>query len=57
MKKCVICNDYVISGVGHNPAPVKNDGRCCGVCNDIVVIPARLAMMIGGIGREGSTES
>ena len=26
---------------GHNAEPV-NDGRCCDVCNDTVVIPARL---------------
>ena len=27
---------------GHNAQPV-NDGRCCGSCNSLVVIPARLA--------------
>jgi hypothetical protein len=43
--KCVICEENVINGVGHNPAPVKGEGRCCGVCNDLVVIPARLAMI------------
>ena len=26
---------------GHNAEPV-NDGRCCTVCNDLVVIPARI---------------
>lgn len=29
---------------GHNAEPVNN-GRCCTVCNDTVVIPARLNMM------------
>ena len=27
--------------LGNNAAPVNN-GRCCDVCNDLVVIPARL---------------
>jgi len=42
MKKCVICKEYVIGGYGHNPDPVEIEGRCCGVCNENVVIPARL---------------
>jgi len=29
---------------GHNAEPV-NDGRCCTVCNDTVVIPARINLM------------
>ena len=29
---------------GHNAEPV-NDGRCCTVCNNTVVIPRRLADM------------
>ena len=31
---------------GHNAQPVNN-GRCCGKCNDTVVIPARMSIMIG----------
>ena len=42
MKKCVICKEYVIGGCGHNPDPVEIEGRCCGVCNETVVIPARI---------------
>ena len=42
MKKCVICGEYAIFGYGHNPDPIKIEGRCCGVCNQNVVIPARL---------------
>ena len=30
---------------GHNPRPLKNEGRCCDVCNHTKVIPARLGMM------------
>lgn len=32
---------------GHNAQPV-NDGRCCDVCNDTVVIPTRIARLTGG---------
>jgi hypothetical protein len=38
---CVICG-YEILGFGNNALPVK-DGQCCGMCNDTVVIPKRLA--------------
>lgn len=30
---------------GHNPDPVKDQGKCCSRCNYEVVIPARLDMM------------
>lgn len=37
---CSICEgDY--SGYGHSARPI-NDGRCCDVCNDTVVIPTRI---------------
>jgi len=44
---CVICN-YPIGLLGendggHNADPVAA-GRCCGMCNDTLVIPARLAL-------------
>jgi len=29
---------------GHNAEPV-NSGRCCSVCNDFMVIPARIARL------------
>ena len=38
---CVICG-YEILGFGNNALPVKV-GQCCGMCNDTVVIPRRLA--------------
>ena len=42
--KCCICGSTIGSmGYGHDPAPVKNKGRCCDVCNDTKVIPQRLA--------------
>jgi len=39
---CCICGEP-IEGYGNNPAPVKDEGRCCDACNIKFVIPARLA--------------
>jgi hypothetical protein len=51
MKKCSICKQPIQpdrlpypsgwSG-GHNAEPI-NSGRCCGMCNDLVVTPRRMA--------------
>ena len=43
---CSICG-RVFDGWGHNPLPVRPsvDERCCEVCNDASVIPARLGML------------
>ena len=41
---CCFCGDDV-GRYGHNPAPVSDTGRCCDVCNQMVVIPARMSMM------------
>jgi hypothetical protein len=37
---CVICH-RAFEEYGHNAMPVRS-GRCCNVCNDAVIIPARL---------------
>ncbi len=40
--ECSLCGD-TFTGYGHNPAPLAHhDQRCCDVCNDTKVIPARL---------------
>ena len=43
-KICCICGKPFV-GYGNNPYPVVKDenARCCDTCNDIVVIPARIA--------------
>ena len=41
---CCICGEE-FDGYGNNPAPVKEDGRCCDACNRKFVIPARLEQM------------
>jgi hypothetical protein len=40
---CSICK-RPFYGYGNNAQPVNN-GRCCGECNDMVVIPARMIDM------------
>ena len=44
--KCSICGHTIKPDVngwsgGHNPWPI-NDGKCCGKCNDEVVVPRRI---------------
>ena len=47
--KCCICGNEFQSGEwGNNPYPVKEDGECCSVCNDMFVVPA----MIKGMNHE-----
>jgi len=40
---CCICGEE-FEGFGNNPYPVNKDenARCCDICNDTVVIPARI---------------
>ena len=50
MKKCSICKQPIQpdpSGWsdGHNSEPV-NKGRCCGMCNDMIVTPKRISQYI-----------
>ena len=52
MNQCALCvgyidllrnaEDEVIWNAGHNAAPLS-EGRCCTSCNDLHVVPARLA--------------
>ena len=57
--QCSICLDEIEVGPGgwsegHNAQPVA-EGRCCRVCNDTIVIPARLSMVFGVLKeKEGS---
>ena len=39
--KCCICRRESYE-YGHNPYPVKEEGKCCSFCNENTVIPARL---------------
>jgi hypothetical protein len=48
--KCSICGEKIPPQLpsgwrgGHNAEPVKS-GRCCDLCNDMIVIPTRMARM------------
>jgi len=39
--KCTICR-IDIQGHGNNPSPVKEEGKCCDMCNSLIVLPHRL---------------
>ena len=41
--RCSLCNKFI--SFGNNASPFE--GRCCDECNDMRVIPARIAMMFG----------
>jgi hypothetical protein len=41
---CVLCGRF-FSGYGHNPSPLKEEGRCCNGCNSLV-IATRIATMM-----------
>ena len=45
--KCSICGQFFY-GYGNNPYPVTrgSEDRCCDLCNDTRVIPARIAGML-----------
>lgn len=42
--KCCICGKD-ITGLGHNPSPIKEEGRCCDECN-LLVIMTRLELSL-----------
>ena len=47
--KCCLCGDAIVGG-GHNPAPlstVKASDKCCGDCNDTLVVPFRISLVMG----------
>lgn len=45
---CCLCGDEYTDW-GHNAQPVR-DGRCCGYCNALIVIPMRMRRL--GLGRK-----
>jgi len=58
-KTCVICGDMIdvlyadgeaVWTNGHNPYPIKEDGRCCSWCNNEKVIPERMRRIMSGAG-------
>jgi len=45
--KCVICGTQIEDKTSHNAEPVKN-GRCCKICNTLIVIPERMKNFLKG---------
>ena len=41
MMKCSICTNKIYTKYGHNAQPVNN-GTCCDMCNQTIVIPTRI---------------
>ena len=55
--KCSICHEKIDGHInpftnevywtkGHNAQPINN-GRCCTICNDTIVVPVRLTRALG----------
>jgi hypothetical protein len=44
---CCFCKED-IEGMGNNPEPLVpyDEGRCCDLCNDIIVIPERIDRIV-----------
>jgi len=44
---CVLCHEE-FTGFGNNPAPLVDDpdARCCNTCDQVLVIPHRLALIL-----------
>lgn len=47
---CCFCGRVIPYWVSNNPYPVNKDpdARCCDMCNDLKVIPARLKRLMNG---------
>ena len=55
MQVCSICSNPFFE-FGNNAQPINN-GRCCNICNDTKVIPARLKTMREHLMKEKEDES
>lgn len=48
--ECCFCGRIIPFWVSNNPYPANKDpdARCCDMCNELKVIPARLGRLIDG---------
>ena len=44
-EECVLCDGLLDDEFGHNAMPLA-EGRCCTHCNETVVIPYRIALIL-----------
>lgn len=58
--KCSICFNEIENkngwDKGNNAEPINN-GRCCDICNETVVIPARINLIYGQIDKKSCQKS
>jgi len=45
---CAICNLKIQGQYGNNPWPVTDKGKCCNVCQQTEVLPARFLELYRG---------
>lgn len=46
IESCVFCGAPIPHPeMQHNPRPAADEGRCCGICNDLIVIPERISRL------------
>lgn len=53
--RCCICKN-IFEGYGNNPAPLKNKGRCCDTCDDLVIAERIRFIMMKGGANDGSKD-
>jgi hypothetical protein len=41
---CCFCGEKTECPYGNNPAPIADEGKCCGKCNEMVII-ARIGIV------------
>ena len=39
--RCCFCGVEINEYIGHNPWPLRTNGRCCSYCNNHYVVPSR----------------
>lgn len=55
VKRCCICGKE-IKGVGNDPYPVREEGRCCQYCNYTIVLPERVRLSKQNLYEQGKTD-
>jgi len=53
---CVLCGNVLDDPYGHNPAPLAEEGRCCGECNFFQVLPTRMGLHFELMRKLGNVE-
>lgn len=56
--KCCLCGAEIFD-YGNNPWPLNQneDDRCCDICNEVYVIPARIGQMLDRAEKKGNNKN